>query len=555
MGILQLTCGLASLVAARGEWEHIGPRNIFNDATNHGESGTLADAASPAANPQLIYTGGSNNGASSGILKTTNMGRTWIRVALLPSPLPARCHRPTGCQPLSVPASKGLFDTRISSVLVSPDDKHGGHVYAGTASGVYESVDFAATWTFLPATAPFGRVRTLAVGSVGGSLHVLASAAGGVASTPVAAATGPAGKWTLAAWPAGAMTQGGGAQFSTAVNSTGADAALGACVRMNKTDAAFAGEGFIGTYKAATSIEWARPAGETLPPPTYVSPSLPTPWTLYLHTPCGRTPVIPCAKLGLHPTDPQHFIYTNSTWGTPGASVLHNTWGSRDGGATVANLAHPTEAFHCAIDSGGRYYTGAEAGAYVSADGGATWSAFVVNMTAPGGEVMDRIPHDYQGISTGFAGDSVAFPSDQGLFIAPPPSGRPGGGAAVPLINVNGDMSNNIAIKLAVSAGAGDGARYLVTSMWDWGPVASWDSGRSWPIGDWNPHGPDRQNGGVQPAREILGDGGSAISVELETEHGDQDCHHDLSTNFWIPRIALAELGIPSPFPCGKNYT
>jgi hypothetical protein len=48
---------VASLVAGcAAEWEHLGPRNIFNDAAERGESGTLADAASPAANPQLIYT-------------------------------------------------------------------------------------------------------------------------------------------------------------------------------------------------------------------------------------------------------------------------------------------------------------------------------------------------------------------------------------------------------------------------------------------------------------------------------------------------------------------
>ena len=41
-----------------------------------GEAGTLADAVSPAANPSLIYAGGQNNGASSGVLKSTDMGRT-----------------------------------------------------------------------------------------------------------------------------------------------------------------------------------------------------------------------------------------------------------------------------------------------------------------------------------------------------------------------------------------------------------------------------------------------------------------------------------------------
>ena len=56
-------------------------------------------------------------------------------------------------------------------------------------------------------------------------------------------------------------------------------------------------------------------------------------------------------------------------------------------------MGHPTEAFHVAIDQRGYLYTGAEAGAYWSATNGTTWSTFVVNMTAPGGIVTNRIPH------------------------------------------------------------------------------------------------------------------------------------------------------------------
>ena len=49
-----------------------GPWNIFDDKDIKGEAGTLACAASPAANPDLIYAGGQNNGVSSGIIKTTD---------------------------------------------------------------------------------------------------------------------------------------------------------------------------------------------------------------------------------------------------------------------------------------------------------------------------------------------------------------------------------------------------------------------------------------------------------------------------------------------------
>ena len=55
--------------------------NIFDDINMNGEAGTLASAASPAGNPKLIYAGGKNNGASSGIIKSLDMGRTWKKAS------------------------------------------------------------------------------------------------------------------------------------------------------------------------------------------------------------------------------------------------------------------------------------------------------------------------------------------------------------------------------------------------------------------------------------------------------------------------------------------
>ena len=57
-----------------------------------------------------------------------------------------------------------------------------------------------------------------------------------------------------------------------------------------------------------------------------------------------------------------------------------------------------------------------------------------------------------QRIEVDFAGDNVAFPSDQGLFIKPP-----GNDPSTTLIVATGNMSNNIAIRIAVSEGEGPG--------------------------------------------------------------------------------------------------
>ena len=56
-----------------------------------------------------------------------------------------------------------------------------------------------------------------------------------------------------------------------------------------------------------------------------------------------------------------------------------------------------------------------------------------------------------------FAGDSVAFPSDQGLFIAQ-------NSENTSLINACGNLSNNIAITVAVSEGEGEGKNCTNTS-------------------------------------------------------------------------------------------
>ena len=219
--------------------------------------------------------------------------------------------------------SKGLLDTRISAVLLSPEDAAGGHVYAGTTTGIYESLDAAETWRFVPASAPMGHIRTLSAGVIGGHAQILASGATGIASTKVAASSVSA-QWTVAPYPPSADPDfkfKAGNRFTASIDPRTGNSVLGSCVRISNSDAGFSGEAFVGAFTDATTIDWKRPGGRTLP----------------------------CATFGMHPQDPNHFIYSNSTWGTPGASVLGNTWGSWNGGTTIQNLGHPTEAFHVAI--------------------------------------------------------------------------------------------------------------------------------------------------------------------------------------------------------------
>ena len=135
---------LTTALAGGTTWDRIGPWNIFDDKDGKGESGTVACAASPAGNPNVIYAGGQNNGVSSGVIKTIDGGKHWTRT------------------------SKGLWDTRILGVWVHPDDAQGKHVLAGTHSGIYESTDGAASWTFRNETTGWGNVMSFREGVIQG---------------------------------------------------------------------------------------------------------------------------------------------------------------------------------------------------------------------------------------------------------------------------------------------------------------------------------------------------------------------------------------------------
>ena len=116
--------------------------------------------------------GGRNNGASSGVLKSTDGGSHWKI------------------------ASTGIFDTRIVSLGIV--DKNGDHVYAGTPGKIYETTDGAANWKLLNFTGGEigtnpGTCYTFKNGTIGGEAHIIASCDCGIASIPTAG-----GEWSCA---------------------------------------------------------------------------------------------------------------------------------------------------------------------------------------------------------------------------------------------------------------------------------------------------------------------------------------------------------------------
>ena len=56
-----LICLSLCYAGATGDWNKIGPWGIGDDVKGKGEGGTLADAVSPAGNPNVVYSGGASS--------------------------------------------------------------------------------------------------------------------------------------------------------------------------------------------------------------------------------------------------------------------------------------------------------------------------------------------------------------------------------------------------------------------------------------------------------------------------------------------------------------
>jgi len=54
-------------------------------------------------------------------------------------------------------------------------------------------------------------------------------------------------------------------------------------------------------------------------------------------------------------------------------------------------------------------------------------------------------------------------------------------GSETQLISACGDTNNNVIMHPAVATGEDEGEVCIVTAIWDWSPLASWDSGKHWP--------------------------------------------------------------------------
>ena len=180
---------------------------------------------------------------------------------------------------------------------------------------------------------------------------------------------------------------------------------------------------------------------------------------------------IDCSNVAVDPKDRNHLLFSKG-------GQFH-AYESKDGGPSVREFTH-SSAFFVMIDHAGWFYTATQSGAFVSTNGGDTWTALHVwfESISPPGRVIDRVPHDYQRIVPDFRSNQIAIPSDQGLHYVNRTAIRAG------IFNLSiavGDMKNAMSLSAILSPSKTvPGSRNLVVNMWDWNVVASWDDGASW---------------------------------------------------------------------------
>ena len=199
-----------------------------------------------------------------------------------------------------------------------------------------------------------------------------------------------------------------------------------------------------------------------------------------------------CQSIAIDPNNAEHIIVNNASNGA-------HVYESLDGGNSYHGCLDRRGAVMVAVDRRGWFYTGSEAGLFRNMDGcgnGSKWEVLYVNRTARrNGAVRIRSAHDYQRINIDFAG-GMAFGSDQGMFIM--------NGTELQMYSANGDVNNNIIMHPAIAQGETPGETCIVTALWDWSPVASWDSGKHWP--SWQT--PDDGSG-----MNYFGEGGGCFGV------------------------------------------
>jgi len=334
----------------------------------------------------------------------------------------------------------GLGDTRIHGLFIIDD--MGQHVMVGTPSGVYETLNGGALWTHVTQTQPFGVANTFRNGTINGEKYLFVGTNAGLANVPLVQTPLLKESWNLIPSPPGhSAWRTNGVSIADYRNGLMLNnSVVGGCLW-----AGGKGVFHMGTVVNTTFMDWEFQLDQ------------------------------PCQSLALDPMNADHMLVNNASNGA-------HIYESNDGGRSFHSCQPEYRgAVMVAIDRTGWFYVGSEGGIYRNNKGcsNGMWEGYFDRRIARrNGAVRDKVAHDFQGINIDFGGHpgGVAFGSDQGLFIKDLKNV-----SSLRFISGNGNMNNNIIMHPAIAMGEEPNSRYIVTAMWDWAPVASWDSGKHWP--------------------------------------------------------------------------
>ena len=384
----------------------------------------------------------------------------------------------------------GLFDTRLLGLHIVDDDGVGDHVLAGTPSGVFETLDGAKTWAYVTAASHHGVASSFRNGTINGKPVIFVGTSAGLVNVPVVK-NGPMinETWSMIPSPAGSA-----AWRTQAVNLADFDAD-----GKPLANSVVVGCLWVGGHGV---VHIAKVTGETT-----------ADWEVQDKQ--------PCQSMAIDPNNAAHILTNNVTNG----AHIYESW---DDGKSFHSCLDRRGAVMISVDRRGWFYTGSEAGAFVNMHGGreactnGSWQVYYdVRVSRRQNITRSRSAHDYQRINIDFAG-KVAFGSDQGMFIQP-------NGTGLELYSANGDVNNNVIMHPAIAQGTDEGETCIVTALWDWSPVASWDSGKHWP--SWQ----TEEDG---TGMDYFGEGGGCFGTG-ESPHVLCMHHHDVAYSS----------------QCGKNMT
>jgi hypothetical protein len=111
-----------------------------------------------------------------------------------------------------------------------------------------------------------------------------------------------------------------------------------------------------------------------------------------------------------------------------------------------------------------------------SSDDGHTWNgplSWSTKSATPGDDVVKFSGFDHQRILFDVGNNYVGTCTDQGMFLW-------SGGDEVQSVGGTG-----LGLTIAIGPAIANGSNNVITTMWDRGPTASWDGGKTWPATAW----------------------------------------------------------------------